>query len=841
METHGGPALPDELLEEAGWLRALARALCRDEHAAADLEQETWLAALRGGAHARDARAWLGSVARRLAASRGRADGRREARERRAAGERPPEAPDTADALAAVELSARLARAVARLDEPYRSTLALRYYEGLPPRRIAQRLGVDVRAVESRLRRGRERLREDLDRDCGGREVWLGVALAFAVAGGEHGGKAAVLAATALLLVGGGVTGLAVHRAQAVDRSEEQRADVELREPSRDQGPQEVPLTAEPPVLEPDTVAPVERSAVALPSAGVELVLAGSETPLVGATVVWRDAQGGHREQTDPEGRVHFASGLGAKPIRVDVAATDATRVHDARVAGDELTRIAVPRRGGRLVGCAIDFDGRAVPFAEVLAWRGGARSLDLERPERRTGADALGQFAFDDLGDEDGNRQTWMLAARAPGLATNAPLSGDVDPRMDQRHVYLVLEPAWDVFGRVMDGSGRALADVPLIAYHSGARDSERMQALRKVNPSWNIGTFDPRFELRSADDGGFALQVVGMEPGERGTWRLQANSPNHRIVWVPIEGPGRLDLRLEWGNRLEGVVLDAHRRPIEGARVGLIVRDRRTPVVTDAFGRFSFDGLSDVEGGVVHVQAKGHALGVRTIDLPRAAGTLELVLDPECRLEGLVVDDAGKPLLGHTVHFEGDRGLASAWVPRSRGWQWEDACKLPITETDDWGRFEVDGLYPGDYTVWLTNSSQTSCEAIAEVHLTPEGLAEPLVLRQERGAPGTLTIVGRVVDEHGVPVPDANLFARRCAEGEREPIEPNAGRGARSNANDGRFELSGLRPGTWLVEVLPFGFCNARVRPVTEAEPVTYGPGRVDLGDLRVVPAKP
>jgi DNA-directed RNA polymerase specialized sigma24 family protein len=63
----------ERLLHHSEWLAALARRLVRDGASADDLVQETWLAALRHPpAAGRSVRAWLTTVARRLARGQGR-------------------------------------------------------------------------------------------------------------------------------------------------------------------------------------------------------------------------------------------------------------------------------------------------------------------------------------------------------------------------------------------------------------------------------------------------------------------------------------------------------------------------------------------------------------------------------------------------------------------------------------------------------------------------------------------------------------------------------------------------------------------------------------------------
>ncbi len=58
------------------------------------------------------------------------------------------------------------------LAEPGRSTILLRFFEGLPPREIAARQRVPVETVRSRVRRALAEIRKTLDRRAGDRSAW---------------------------------------------------------------------------------------------------------------------------------------------------------------------------------------------------------------------------------------------------------------------------------------------------------------------------------------------------------------------------------------------------------------------------------------------------------------------------------------------------------------------------------------------------------------------------------------------------------------------------------------------------------------------------------------------
>jgi RNA polymerase sigma-70 factor (ECF subfamily) len=160
---------PLDLDHHGAALRRAARALARDVHAADDLVQDTWVAALEHGAwgEVRARFAWLTTVLRR------RATGLR-ARERFVPLEHVQEIPDERVAQSSAgeqasgawsEAAVRLTSAVHRLPAADRDVVVRRYWGGQPPRVIAAELGLDVRAVRNRLHRALARLRADLERE----------------------------------------------------------------------------------------------------------------------------------------------------------------------------------------------------------------------------------------------------------------------------------------------------------------------------------------------------------------------------------------------------------------------------------------------------------------------------------------------------------------------------------------------------------------------------------------------------------------------------------------------------------------------------------------------------
>lgn len=162
---------PAELAELDRRLRALARALVGDPSLADDVVQEAWLTLLRRvESRPRRLRGWLDGVVRHHAADSWQQRRRREARERRAG--RPERTPGPPETLEAGETRDVLASTIDRIAEPYRTTLRLRFIEGLELDEIAARTGCANGTVRSRLSRGMVELRRRLDQRFGDRSRW---------------------------------------------------------------------------------------------------------------------------------------------------------------------------------------------------------------------------------------------------------------------------------------------------------------------------------------------------------------------------------------------------------------------------------------------------------------------------------------------------------------------------------------------------------------------------------------------------------------------------------------------------------------------------------------------
>lgn len=189
----------DALLQEAHWVRLLARRLARNSHDADDVAQGALTLALqRKHGKGEGLRPWLAGVVSRLSRHQVRATTRRSDREQVAAAEGRRQEPPADDLLLRFESQQVLAAAVRELPEPYREVVLRRYYNGQSIGSIARAMGRPASTVRSQLTRAVARLRERfageelLDLQDGRRLG--GLAILAVAAGGEKGGIPAMAA-----------------------------------------------------------------------------------------------------------------------------------------------------------------------------------------------------------------------------------------------------------------------------------------------------------------------------------------------------------------------------------------------------------------------------------------------------------------------------------------------------------------------------------------------------------------------------------------------------------------------------------------------------------------------
>ncbi|MEW6745177.1 MAG: sigma-70 family RNA polymerase sigma factor [Planctomycetota bacterium] len=222
MEPLDDPTL-DQLIKQSCWMPRLAEAILRDRALADDAVQQTWLAALEKRGETRAvSRPWLARVLVTRALKLLRGEGRRRSRERAASIPEPIGSPEE---LALVEeRRRRVVEAVLALEEPYRTTVVLRFWSGLSSEEIGKRTDTASATVRMRLKRALAQLNEKLSRTSDQRGAWALTLFLDALKWGAPASVAAVphatvaAAAALVLALSLGVTGWLALRPSGRDK-----------------------------------------------------------------------------------------------------------------------------------------------------------------------------------------------------------------------------------------------------------------------------------------------------------------------------------------------------------------------------------------------------------------------------------------------------------------------------------------------------------------------------------------------------------------------------------------------------------------------------------------------
>lgn len=711
---------PHSLLAEAGWVERLARRLVRDDATAQDLVQETWLAALEAPPAADGRlRPWLARVLLNFARQRKRGEDRRLRREATAA--RPEALPPVSEASERIEAQRVLAEALAELPEDLKTTVVLRYFDGLSPAEIARRQGIPGGTVRWRLHRATDELRERLAKR-GGEGRWalallpllrrppLGEIAAQAAAGSAAGIAEGVLMMNTITKVGVAavlVVTASVGAWMGTDRSAESLENVAATRPLSFAPAEPDPAPAKEKVDHELAPAPTQapRESVAgsseEPSAPAPLRAAGVEArfldrygqPVEGASLVLQCTSPMPSADSGADGRVRMevlevSEALTSSDFTVARAAY-ATHFGRLPLKGGETTYLGDIRLepGGSVAGRVFGLDGRPAQGAKISVTspqmvRGleEARLLGPWAESKTPSATALADGTFLVAGVRAGVARVWAGSEDTRWSFTEpvvVPENGLRDG------IELRLEPFGDrdlIRGIVLSPEGDLVPDA--VVRYVG----------RSEGSTWS-GNF------RTGKDGSFRHKVQ-----VQGAHDFQAHDQDGRWPDAAVADvqPGTLDLVLRFPTPrwIEVAVKVRGGGAIPGYAASILSADRKRTLAEGEFG--SHEGgkvalLVPGEPFVVSVRARGHGsaeLGPWTHD--EAPPAAECTLDRLPGVRGRVVQAEGQPVSGARVALHEIAGptmkIERNGFPTRLHPEPEDQ-----TTTDDQGFFELDPSRPG------------------------------------------------------------------------------------------------------------------------------------------------
>jgi Carboxypeptidase regulatory-like domain len=404
----------------------------------------------------------------------------------------------------------------------------------------------------------------------------------------------------------------------------------------------------------------------------------------------------------------------------------------------------ARPAATARLGGDVFDRRDHPVPEARVLALplaQDGGAPADTKPLE--TASDPGGHFQFANIPPGP-----YRLLIEAAGFPT--------------AEVATVTAPAGDVRVRV-DGEGRTIVGIVRAA-------DERLGGARVLLAPEGGG---PLRETTSRAGGGFAFGGLGAGLyAVRAVYELSASAPHRRIEAQERPSDVRLVLEIAAASRISGRVIDDAGAPLADVPVR-IEADTGAPgddplptlVKSDGAGAFA----AQVFPGAYRLSAwrAGHVLRRAPVvdasgKAPPTVTVLELIRG--ARLFGRVLDPRGGAGAGARVRCVAsaieDLTVQTGPLPPAA-----EAAALPsgagralgttrATVADREGRFAVDDLIPGRYRIEVALDGAEPLRT-DELLLAPGERRDAGKLALRPGFP----IIGRVVDESGVPIDGARV----------------------------------------------------------------------------------
>jgi RNA polymerase sigma-70 factor (ECF subfamily) len=749
---------PELLLQDAAWLRGLAKKLASPADRADDLVQDVSLAALQAPAARTIGRPWLAAVAGNLSRLFHRRAHREQRRLLRLA--RPAASPSAAELVEQAELQQRAVAAVLALPPVYRDTVLMRFLHGMSLEQTSARLRLPIETVRTRQRRALALLRERLMPDGGGERAVRG----FTIVGFLMQAKTSTALVAGALVIAGALWVMSDPGAPIAPKPVAQLrpepvafaapAPPSARVPAPEVEARDAAVPVPPPRQLPPPAPVVTEVPVTAPPGTAAIVVRvtwkddGKEAP--GVPVMCRPLLNvGPIVATDATGTARF-DGIADGTYTVS-AANRIDKQVDAEALVTKTVELRLPR-GFVAHGRVVDPENRPVPFADILVARGGV-TPSFVFPAGR--ADAHGRFRVDELSSGA------KIGARHAEFGTT-DFEMLRDARGEDDEVVLKMSAAGfaAVTGRVTDASGAPLAHAWVHLQQGGVVDLK--PGARAVFPAPPVITSTDaqgRFAATSLRAGKRRLKIVhGTLAPHVESFELAAGE--HREFAVV----------LQHGGELLCTVVDPDGNVAAGAEVSLpdVGYPQTSRQLVAGAQPLRFPSLAPGTHKVL-VRKDPFPKCERTVEI--AAGTtstIEVRLDRGLEIRGQLVDAAGKPLARWWV----DLGYLKRRSP-----------------TDEHGRFVLPECAATGNTLHFRSKNGFVPFALRVAGVDVDGRERTFVVGAECAPSARVRGQCLAIDGRPLAGVEVGVF--------QEHLQIDA----RRTADDGTFELDPLPPGPYRV----------------------------------------
>ncbi|MEK7866557.1 MAG: carboxypeptidase regulatory-like domain-containing protein [Planctomycetota bacterium] len=387
---------------------------------------------------------------------------------------------------------------------------------------------------------------------------------------------------------------------------------------------------------------------------------------------------------------------------------------------------------------------------------------------------------------DKDGKYELKGLAAGTYMVAIYEMGEGAAGAKMNMRTVVVKEGESVQVDFTPSDG----------VRLYGSVRQGGRVQS--KVQLQFFATSGGGAMMSAQTDDSG-GYELTGVRPGE---YSVIVGKTMMKCAIPAGQREVKQDFDLPTG-AVSGRVYDVRTRAkVAGAEVQAYRTGGTKGGMADFLERYAGSATSDEEGAyelsgldpgeyVLQVSKEGYAVEMTApfaMPADGNVGGMDFLLSGGAKIEGIVLDDARRPVTGATFSLR-DRKTGTI-VAQTEVWS---------AQSDENGRFSLPGVRAGEYVFGVHSKGHASAQRVVRVAAGRDATIEVVL-------PAAGTIRVRVSDAAGGPVVGATLA---LIDAEGNPVESSVGiedlldPSSWKTGEDGRIERGGIAPGHYRGEL--------------------------------------